>query len=481
MTDALRLVDEAREAARRARSLVEQGVAAGSGRAASPSLATAPSPSPLAAGRPTILVVDDDEAIGTAVRGALLDCNVVTLREGAEALARVAAGETFDVILADVMMPRLMGIDLYERVLQIAPPMAQRMVFMTAGATTAREREFLAAAPRTVVGKPLDLQELRTLIRNRDGMIARRAESVIAVIDDDDDSRRLIVRWLNSAKLTCVAYASGSEAIARLGADADRVDAVVLDVTMPGMDGFEVATRLKADPATASIPILMVTAHATREADVTQGMAAGAVDYLAKPFSGPVLIAKVRAACERRRAERELRNRLHSAEELATTDALTGLLNRRAFDEQLATATARATHLREPLAIAVLDIDHFKQINDTYGHPGGDQVLAHFGQALRRAVRHGDQAFRYGGEEFALVLPRCSAEDAVRVVTRIQRDLRERSVALAGGPPIVARFSAGISAAEAGNSFRVEDMVGRADAALYRAKHEGRDRIELET
>jgi diguanylate cyclase (GGDEF)-like protein len=473
-TAAGRSVREARELAVRIRAILEPipvTSPSSQGKSTTPS---APGPA-----RVRVLVVDDEAAIGTAVRRTLADCDVVPLTEPAKALALVAGGDVFDLILCDLMMPQMTGMDLYEEIVRVAPQQAQRMVFMTAGATTARAREFVATVPRSVVAKPLDARELRALVAERAAMLSQVSSSVL-VVDDDDASRKLVMRWLASAKLTCVEQPSGQAALDWLAADPDRIDAVVLDVNMPGLDGFEVVARLKANPATASIQVIMVTAHATREADVTQGMEAGAVDYLAKPFSGPVLVAKVRAACERRRAERGLRAKLQSAEESATTDALTGLMNRRAFDDALARASANASRSSDPLALAMLDLDHFKQINDTYGHPGGDQVLAHFADAVRRVVRGGDLAFRYGGEEFAVILPRCGAEDAARVVSRIQRDLRERPVAFAGKLAVVARFSAGIAAVQASNVYRVDELVARADAALYRAKSAGRDRIEIE-
>jgi two-component system, cell cycle response regulator len=473
-TAAGRSVREARDLAVRIRAVIEQ-IAVTS----PPSQARSTAPSAPAPSRVRVLVVDDEAAIGTAVRRTLADCHVVPVTDAAEALALVAGGDAFDLILCDLMMPQMTGMDLYEEIVRIAPQQARCMVFMTAGATTTRAREFIATVPRAVVSKPLDARELRALVGQRTAMLSQGPGSVL-VVDDDDASRKLVMRWLTSAKLTCVEQPSGQAALEWLAADPDRVDAVVLDVNMPGLDGFEVVSRLKADPATAPIQVLMVTAHATREADVTQGMEAGAVDYLAKPFSGPVLVAKVRAACERRRAERGLRAKLQSAEEHATTDALTGLLNRRAFDDALARASASAVRTTEPLALAMLDLDHFKQINDTFGHPGGDQLLAHFADAVRRVVRGGDLAFRYGGEEFAVILPRCGADDAARVVSRIQRDLRERPVSLAGRSPVVARFSAGIASAQASNRYRVDELVARADAALYRAKSGGRDRIEME-
>jgi diguanylate cyclase (GGDEF)-like protein len=212
---------------------------------------------------------------------------------------------------------------------------------------------------------------------------------------------------------------------------------------------------------------------------VARGIDAGASFYLTKPFTGSVLVATVRAACERSDIERELRIRLQFAEEHATTDGLTGLMNRRAFEGRLAEATANTERYREPLALVMLDLDHFKQVNDTFGHAGGDRVLLYFARALRRAVRAGDQAFRYGGEEFVLLLPKCDAQGALRVVSRIQEDLRSRPISVVEGAPTVVRFSAGIASAETANDLSVAELVARADAALYRAKNEGRDRIEL--
>jgi diguanylate cyclase (GGDEF)-like protein len=247
------------------------------------------------------------------------------------------------------------------------------------------------------------------------------------------------------------------------------------------MDGFEVLARLKSNPPTAAIPVIMVTAHATAETDIASGVGAGAADLIAKPFSGPVLVAKVRAACEKRSADKQLRARLRSAEEHATTDVLTDLLNRRAFEKHLAERIAQCALLSEPLSLVMLDVDHFKQVNDTFGHHGGDRVLVHFARAIRRAVRTSDQAFRYGGEEFALLLPQCSSEDTLRILRRIQGELRERPVSVGGADRILVRFSAGIATSDAHNGYRVDALVARADAALYRAKSGGRDRFEVES
>ncbi len=211
----------------------------------------------------------------------------------------------------------------------------------------------------------------------------------VAVVDDDAGARKLVVRWLTGARFACVEYRSGSEAVEALEAAPDYVDAVVLDVMMPGLDGFGVLRRLKDNPATAAIPIIMLTAHATGEADIATGVEGGAADFITKPFSGPVLVAKIRAVSEKHGAERRLRAQLRSAEEKAMTDALTDLFNRRAFERSLVERTTQAVRSREPLALVLLDLDHFKRINDTSGHEAGDRILVHFARALRRVLPRG--------------------------------------------------------------------------------------------
>jgi diguanylate cyclase (GGDEF)-like protein len=234
---------------------------------------------------------------------------------------------------------------------------------------------------------------------------------------------------------------------------------------MPEIDGISVLAKLQTDPATARIPVILLAAQAISET----------------AMAWPVLVSNVRATCDRADIDRTLRTRLHLAEEHATRDALTGVMNRRGFEGRLAEAMANVTRHHEPLALVMIDLDHFKRINDVYGHVGGDRVLLYFARALRRAVRVGDQAFRYGGEEFALLLPKCEADGALGVVTRVQRDLRDRPISIVDDATEVVRFSAGIATAESKNDYQVQGLVTLADAALYKAKDGGRDRIEVAT
>jgi diguanylate cyclase (GGDEF)-like protein len=302
----------------------------------------------------------------------------------------------------------------------------------------------------------------------------------ILVVDDDDALRTLTARWLTNANLRCLEAKSGEEAIEIASANCTAIDAIVLDVMMAGIDGFETLRRLKTNASTAIIPVVLLTAHATGDTDFVQGADSGAVDHLVKPFRGPVLVAKVRAIVERSRGERELRGKLKQAEETATMDALTGLGNRRHFEARLREETAYARRHRVAFSLVLLDIDHFKSVNDTFGHEEGDRVLVHVADAIRSILRADDAAFRYGGEEFALILRGSEPKNGVIAAERLRAALRGRPIALGEAREArVITFSAGVAAPSSATDFATDDLVARADAALYRAKRGGRDRVEI--
>ena len=312
------------------------------------------------------------------------------------------------------------------------------------------------------------------------GTLRPSAVLTVLVVDDDAALRTLTARWLTKSKMEVIEAATGEAAVAALAAEPDRIDAVVLDVMLPGIDGFQTLERIRALPAGAHVPVVLLTAHATGDKDVVRGIEAGAFDHLTKPFSGPVLVAKVRLLCERGRGERELRRQLFSAEKTATIDVLTGLANRRNFEARLREEAANAKRRSEPFSLVLLDLDHFKSINDTFGHDDGDRVLVHFADVLRDSLRAEDAAFRYGGEEFILLFRGCTAESAVIAVDRIRAALAARPIELGdAGESRHVTFSAGVAAATAEEAFEGDKLVARADEALYRAKRGGRDRVEL--
>lgn len=299
----------------------------------------------------------------------------------------------------------------------------------------------------------------------------------VLVVDDDEAARWLVVHALARNNIASIEAMSGAEALDKVFADPSAIEAIVLDVMMPGLSGFDVVRHLKRAPATANIPIILVTASATQEADIVRGVEYGAIDYITKPYSPVVLAAKIRAACERARTERQLRYELRFAELHAMIDPLTGLFNRRHFETRVHEASAYAKRHEEPFAVVMIDLDHFKRVNDTYGHETGDNVLVHFAAGVRAVLRGEDVAFRYGGEEFVLLLRACDARRAVEVAQRLRKQLHTHPFDFPNGVRRPVTFSAGVAAAQASEGFSGDELVSRADAALYRAKNAGRDRV----
>ena len=251
---------------------------------------------------------------------------------------------------------------------------------------------------------------------------------------------------------------------------------------MQGIDGFAVCRWLKVNADTREIPVIMLTVR-TAVADRIAGLNLGADDYLAKPFDDQELEARIFAALRVKAAQYELKARnqqlesmLHSVEALAITDALTGLFNRRRFNDVLKREFAVTKRYRNTLSCLIVDLDHFKQINDRFGHDAGDQVLKEVARRILNTVREVDLAARYGGEEFAILLPHTSKTDAGIVAQRLLSNIRKQEFTFGGE---VVRITASIGCA--GNSDVIsdkpEDLVKAADLALYEAKNGGRNAV----
>ena len=307
--------------------------------------------------------------------------------------------------------------------------------------------------------------------------LAISAAGAVLVVDDDPDTRFLIVEMLQLSGIRCIQASNGAEALAKLAAHPNAIDAVVLDVVMPEMTGFDVANQVKRVSVGPTIPVILLSATAKDDMDIVHGVESGAVDYLFKPCSMSVLAAKVGAACQRTREERQIRDELRFAKLHATTDSLTGLFNRSHLTTRIREAVAHARRHVEPFAIVMMDLDNFKAINDRFGHEEGDRVLVHFASAIRGVMRTEDAAFRYGGEEFLLLLRACNAQRGVEVVKRLRDKLGSRPFAFSDGSSARIAFSAGVTNATPDNAFAGEALIGQADAALYQAKSRGRDTI----
>jgi diguanylate cyclase (GGDEF)-like protein len=245
-------------------------------------------------------------------------------------------------------------------------------------------------------------------------------------------------------------------------------DLILLDVVMPGLDGFEVCRQLKGDDATRHIPVIFVTAH-TDPAQETHGLNLGAVDFIAKPVNPDVVRARVKTHLTLKFQSDLLRK-------LVFLDGLTGVFNRRYFDQQIATEWARASRSNAPLSLVLLDVDFFKLFNDQYGHQAGDDALRVVSHALKACLRRpADLVARYGGEEFGCILPETSYEDALQMAHELERRVRELAVPHAGSSAAgVITISVGLATRTGAVEGDVSNLIGLADSMLYKAKRSGR-------
>lgn len=258
-------------------------------------------------------------------------------------------------------------------------------------------------------------------------------------------------------------------------------DLVILDVMMPEMDGLDACRLIKETEATRDIPIIFLSARDETDMKVS-GLELGADDYISKPFEAEELIARVHVAIRLKRERDQLRNnaeeasmRAEQAQERAMTDALTGLLNRYGLQHTLARENAEARRYHRPLSCVLIDLDNFKTINDTYGHAVGDLTLQQIGGILREAVRGSDTVFRYGGEEFLVLLPETDLEGAIALAEKIRAVAASRSF---GDSQHVFHLTLSAGAAHLCEEESGHDMIARADMALYHAKELGRNRVE---
>jgi diguanylate cyclase (GGDEF)-like protein len=302
----------------------------------------------------------------------------------------------------------------------------------------------------------------------------------VLVVDDDAANRLLAVRWLDRVGISAAEAENGEEALRTLRAAPQTIGAVILDVVMPAMTGYDVLERIQQDTMLREIPVVILTAHVQQESDVLYGLRNGAVDHLAKPFRGPILAAKVQSLVERRSRQLLLEERLRNAEAQATTDFMTGLGNRRQFDQELQRETAFTTRHHAPLALLLVDIDNLKVINDALGHTSGDRAISWTAEGLRRSMRCSDRGFRIGGDEFAVLLRGLDRASGLRAAKRFVKSQSKQPLSLDDSDALKVTVSVGVAAADDSNAYDVTGLFQRADRALYAAKNHPDSRIETE-
>lgn len=298
----------------------------------------------------------------------------------------------------------------------------------------------------------------------------------ILVIDDSEAMRSQIIRTLREASLFdhFIEAEDGIEGF-KILLD-NRVDLVFCDLVMPRMDGFRFMALMKAREELKDIPIIMLTGRDDRECKI-RGLETGASDYLTKPFDTGELIARTKVHLKVKALQDELKRSNELLRELSITDPLTHLYNRRYLMDILEKEFQRIRRTGGVLSLVVADIDHFKLVNDTYGHQNGDMVLAAVAETILTVLRNYDIAVRYGGEEFMVVLPETTLSDGIAVAERL-REAIGRMVFPSPMATLTVTVSLGVASYPAERVDSMDLLIRMADDALYRAKAGGRNRVE---
>ena len=302
----------------------------------------------------------------------------------------------------------------------------------------------------------------------------------ILVVDDHEDNVEVLRARLDARGYDVQGAMSGQEALDTVAQWSP--DLILLDVMMPDMDGLEVVRRLKADASLPFIPVIMQTALDSTERMVA-GLEAGADDYVTKPINFAELEARVRSLLRIKKLQQDLGDREKELSQMndrllhiSMTDGLTAVDNRRALEQRLHEMFEHSLRLHEPVACVMCDIDHFKHVNDTYGHAAGDEVLKQFAAILKDEAREIDRVGRYGGEEFLLLLPGTVLDAAVTFAERVRHRVEQNTFSFEGGT-LKRTVSLGVAAWPHPRIEGREGMLKAADDALYVAKEMGRNRV----
>jgi len=446
-----------------------------------------------------VLVVDDIEANRKLLHAKLSNeyFHVILACDGLEAIEKALAEEP-DVILLDVMMPRLDGVEACRRIK--ADPRTEHIPIVLVTALNEREDRLrgLGAGADDFLTKPVNDVQLLARVRaltkyklvadelrkreangRRVGVIeaelaSRSAEPArVLVIDENERQAKRVCRYLEPFHKP-ITMLEASE----LGVASSMVDLLVVSLANAEIDGLRLCGHMRSLEATRDLPILVI-ADPDDERKAIRALDLGASDVIFRPVDGEELNVRVRTQVRKKRYLDSLRSRLDQSLELAVTDTLTGLHNRRYLRVQLEQFIRRANMGGGGLSILFADIDHFKVVNDVYGHSAGDEVLREFGRRLSANIRPLDLACRYGGEEFIVIMPDTSLTLAMQAGERLRRAVQAAPFPIGRSGSLTITMSGGVAAAIP-PSDTLEALLSRADEALFAAKRAGRDRISIE-
>jgi two-component system cell cycle response regulator len=448
-----------------------------------------------------VLVVDDVPANIKLMEARLTAeyFDVVTAMSGPEALA-VCERSQCDIVLLDVMMPEMDGFECCRR-LKASPKTHHIPVIMVTALDQPSDRvRGLEAGADDFLTKPVSdvalIARVRSLVRLKmvtdelrmraltskeigiqepvpDALAEAGRHGKILVVDDRRSSYERLANALTSEHSVDV-ETNPHEAL--FHAADGGYDLLMVSLGLENFDGLRLCSQVRSLERTRNLPILLV-AEVEDNARLLRGLEIGVNDYLVRPIDKNEMFARVRTQIRKKRYAERLRDNFQMSMEMAITDALTSLHNRRYMESHLGTLVDEAAARGKPLSLLILDIDFFKSINDNYGHDAGDDVLREFATRVRKSIRGIDLACRYGGEEFVVVMPETDVAVAAVVAERIRRRIAAEPFAIQkGSGAINVTISIGIAALAAASD-NAETILKRADQALYRAKRDGRNRV----
>jgi two-component system cell cycle response regulator len=448
-----------------------------------------------------VLIVDD-EMMNLKLFKAYLaseSYHIITAENGRDALLEANTNAP-DVILLDIMMPDIDGFEVARRLKKNVHTAGIPIIMVTALTDEESHKRGLAAGADEFLTKPvhkaelvarvasmLRLKRFQEQLRGRQqseiplgNSVAdkppaeRDPTSTLLIVEDDDRDALLIMRQIESEPYIIKRVTSGEAALRE--ALNEPVDLILLDILLPGMDGFKVCSRLKGDDRINNTQIIMLTS--LRDLDYRiQGTELGADDYLVKPVDARELKARVKALLKKKRYIDQLQNRYEKALNRAISDELTGLFNHGYFKRFLELEIKRSLRQKHPISLLLLDLDDFKQINDQLGHLAGDRILIQVANRLREKVRDIDFVARYGGEEFAVILPYTSNQEARQIAERLRRAI-SMEITVSEGTSAAQPLSASIGIAFCpDDSLDAQRLIRKADEMMYLAKQCGKNQV----
>jgi two-component system, cell cycle response regulator len=450
-----------------------------------------------------VLVVDDVEPNLKLLetRLSVEYFEVLTATNGPDAIAICKMGGC-DIVLLDVMMPGMDGFEVCRR-LRAAPETAHLpIVLVTALDRPADRVRGLEAGADDFLTKPVDeialIARVRSLARLKfsiDELRSRAAHSAatgvvesvealrleaaergrILLVDHQQSSSERIIRALTPHH-DVIRIQEPREALAK--ASSENVDLMIVSLGLGEFDGLRLCSQARSNESTRGLPILAIADREDRH-KVLRGLELGVNDYLTRPIDRNELLARTRTNVRQKRYADRLRQSVRQSLEMAFYDPLTGLNNRRYLERRLPAMIETARRRGAAVTLMILDIDHFKRINDTYGHEAGDLVLKGFAAELQQIVRGGDLVCRLGGEEFVVAMPGLDATHAARMAERARRTIENKDFPIGGAAGSVS-ITVSIGLADLRGEQDPTDLYRRADRALYRSKSAGRNRVTLD-